>query len=186
MWLVKNNLEKVGLVMGYAMFANRKLYYTNLVFQLQSQIDNITQQKQSLLNLSANIADGQITIDELASDPTNLSNYYEFLEGVDAYENTDDEDGGCATTVSDIGSIAVDSGYDEEDLESIAELLNTACSTEYAKVYQKQLESEENQLDLQQQRLESKLTAAQNQLEAVEEAEGDAIEAATPKYNGVS
>ncbi len=171
--------------MGYALFARRKIYYTNLVNELNQKIDNITQQKQSLLNLSANVADGSVTIDEIAADPTNLSNYVDFLEGVEAYENTDDADGGAATSISTIGDLAVDNGYSEEELQSIAELLNSACSTKYAEVYEKQLEAQENQLDLQQKRLETQLTAAQSQLESVEQAEGDAIENATPKYSGV-
>ena len=38
---------------------------------------------------------------------------------------------------------------------------------------------------MQQKKIESQLSAAQSQLQAVEEAEGQAIEKATPKYNGV-
>ena len=39
--------------------------------------------------------------------------------------------------------------------------------------------------DIQQKKIETQLTAAQSQLQAVEQAEGKAIENATPKFAGV-
>ena len=167
--------------MGYALFANRKIYYTNLIFTLQSKLDNIMQQKNSLLTFSANIADGKLTVDEIASDATNFNNYAEYLQGADAYLNTDE----VQDTVGEIGSIATETNESEEYLATIAELLNTSVNEEYARQYNKKLEVLENQLDMQQKKIETQLSAAQSQLQAVEEAEGQAIEKATPKYNGV-
>jgi hypothetical protein len=171
--------------MAYALFANRKLYYTNLVFTLQSQLDNISQQKQSLLNFSGNIADGKITVEEIAADPTNFNNYSEYLQGADAYINTADDEGGAATSIGEIGSMAAEQNNSEDYLATIAEMLNESVNEEYAKQYSKKLEAVENQLDLQQQKIETKLSVAEKQLEAVESAEGDAIDKATPKYTGV-
>ncbi len=171
--------------MGYALFANRKLFYTNLVFSLQQKLDNISQQRQSLINFSANISDGKVTVDEIASDPTNFGNYAEYLQGSDAYMNTDDADGGAGSTITAIGDFASAQGYSEEQMQAIANLLNESVSEEYAKQYSKKLEAVDNQLDLEQKKIETKLTAAQKQLEAVEEAEGQAIEKATPKYSGI-
>ena len=171
--------------MGYALFANRKIYYTNLVFTLQSKLDNIMQQKQSLLNFSANISDGKVTIEEIASDATNFNNYAEYLQGADAYINTPDDEGGAATSIGEIGAMAADQNNSEEYLAAIAEMLNQSVNEEYAKQYNKKLEAVENQLDMQQKKIESQLSVAQSQLQAVEEAEGQAIEKATPKYNGV-
>lgn len=171
--------------MGYALFANRKIFYTNLVFTLQSKLDNIMQQKQSLLNFSSNIADGVVTVEELAGDASNFNNYSEFLQGADAYINTPDSEGGAASSIGEIGSIAANQNQSEEYLASIAEMLNTSVNEKYAQQYSKRLEAMENQLDMQQKRIESKLTVAQSQLQAVEQAEAKAIENATPKYNGV-
>lgn len=171
--------------MGYALFANRKLYYTNLVFTLQSKLDNISQQRQSLLNFSANISDGKVTTDEIASDASNFGNYAEFLQGADAYINTDDADGGAASTITSIGDFASAQGYSEEQMATIAELLNESVNETYARQYAKKLEAVENQLDMQQKKIETQLTAAQQQLQAVEQAEGQAIQAATPKYSGI-
>ena len=171
--------------MGYALFANRKIYYTNLVFTLQSKLDNIMQQKQSLLNFSANIADGKVTIEEIANDPTNYNNYTNFLLGIDSYIVTADDEGGAATTIGEIGAMATEYNSDEEYLASIAEMLNQSVSEKFAQSFNKKLEAVENQLDMQQKKIESQLSVAQSQLQAVEEAEGQAIEKATPKYNGV-
>ena len=171
--------------MGYALFANRKIFYTNLVFTLQSKLDNIMQQKQSLLNFSANISDGKVTIEEIASDPTNFNNYAEYLQGADEYINTPDDEGGCATTMGEVGAMAAEYNSDEDYLASIAELLNQPANEKYAQQYNKKLEAIEVQLDMQQKKIESQLSVAQKQLEAVEEAEGQAIEKSTPKYNGV-
>ncbi len=171
--------------MGYALFANRKIYYTNLVFTLQSKLDNIMQQKQSILNFSANIADGKVTVDEIAGDATNFNNYAEYLQGADAYVNTADDEGGAATSIGEIGSMAASQNNNEEYLASIAELLNQSVNEEYSKQYNKKLEALENQLDMQQKKLETQLSVAQSQLQAVEQAEGQAIQNATPKYNGV-
>ncbi len=172
--------------MGYALFAHRKIFYTNLVFTLQSKLDNIMQQKQSMLTFSANIADGKVTVDEMAQDATNFRNYGEFLTGAQAYIDTADEDGGAGTTISEIGSMAAEQNNSEEYLAAIAEMLNQTVNEKYAQAYNKKLEAIENQLDMEQKKIETKLTAAQKELEAVEEAEGQAIDKATPKYNGVS
>ncbi len=171
--------------MGYSLFANRKIYYTNLLFTLQSKLDNIMQQKNSLLTFSANISDGKITVEEIASDPTNFNNYAEYLQGADAYINTADDEGGAATSIGEIGSMAAEQNDSEEYLAAIAEMLNSAVNEEYAKQYSKKLEVLENELDMQQEKLETQISAVQSQLEAVEDAEGDAIERSTPKYSGV-
>lgn len=171
--------------MGYALFARRKIYYTNLIFTLQSQLDNITQQKNKMISFAANISDGKVTVDEIANDPTNFNNYSEFLQGADAYVNTADDEGGAATSIGEIGSMAANQNNSEEYLASIAEMLNTSVNQEYANQYAKKIEALENQLDLQQKRIETKLSAAEKQLQAVEEAEGQAIERSTPKFNGV-
>ena len=133
--------------MGYALFANRKIYYTHLIFTLQSKLDNIMMQKQSMLNFSANIADGKITVEEIASDPTNFNNYSEYLAGADAYINKADDEGGAATSIGEIGALAQEQNNSEEYLAAIAEMLNQSVNEEYAKQYNKKLEALENQLE---------------------------------------
>ncbi len=172
--------------MAYALFANRKIYYTNLVFTLQQKLDNISQQKQSLLNFSANISDGVVTVDEIASDATNYNNYTNFLAGADAYASTADDEGGAATTTGAIGDLALAQNDSEEYIQAVAEMINQSVNTAYAKQYSKQLEAQENELDMQQKKIETQLTAAQQELQSIEQAEGNAISQATPKYSGVA
>ncbi len=172
--------------MGYALFANRKIYYTNLIYTLQQQLDNISQQKQSLLNFSANISDGVVTVEEIAGDATNYNNYCEYLAGAEEYATLSDDEGGSATTTGAIGELALNQNDSEEYLAAIAEMLNTSVNEAYAKQYSKQLEAQENQLDMQMEKIETQLTVAQQELESVEQAEGDAIERSVPKYSGVA
>ena len=172
--------------MGYALFAHRKIFYTNLVFTLQSKLDNIMQQKQSILTFSANIADGQVTVEEMAQDASNFGNYGEFLLGAQEYIEKADADGGAGTTVSEMGSLAAEQNNSEEYLAAIADMLNQVVNERYAQGYNKKLEAIENQLDMEQKKIETKLTAAQQELQAIEDAEGQAIEKAQPKYSGVS
>lgn len=171
--------------MAYGLFCRKKIYLTNLVFTLQTQLDNIMDQKQKMLNFTANIADGKVTADELANDPTNFNNYAEFLMSYDAFVNTSDDEGGSATTVGNIGSIAMEENNSEAYMAAIAEMLNQSVSQEYAQQYSKKMDALENQLDMQQKRIETKLAAAEKQLQAVEDAEKSAIERSTPKYDGV-
>lgn len=183
--LVKKTLEKGRLVMAYGLFCSKKIYLTNLIFTLQSQLNNIMYQKQKMLEFSANIADGKVTAEELAGDPTNFNNYSDFLMGYDAFINTSDDEGGAASTIGSIGSVAMEENSNEDYLAAIAEMLNQSVSTEYAQQYSKKIEALENQYDMQQQKIETKLSAAEKDLESTKDAEAKAIDRATPKYDGV-
>lgn len=169
--------------MGYSLFTSRKIFYCNMVSNINSQLDSIAQAKMNLMTLTANIADGKITVDEIASDPMNFNNYLGFIQGSDAFKQSE-QGGGSA--VSSIGGFLSGQEYSEQDAIAIAELLDQSLGSEYAKVQSKKLAAEENKLDLQQKRLETKLTAAQQQLQAIQEAEGRAIQNATPKYAGLA
>ena len=183
--LVKKTLEKGRLVMAYGLFCSKKIYLTNLIFTLQSQLNNIMYQKQKMLEFSANIADGKVTAEELAGDPTNFNNYSDFLMGYDAFINTSDDEGGAASTIGSIGSVAMEENSNEDYLAAIAEMLNQSVSTEYAQQYSKKIEALENQYDMQQQKIETKLSAAEKDLESTKDAEAKAIDRSTPKYDGV-
>ena len=169
--------------MAYAMFTHQKISLTNRIFLLQQQLNNIMDQKQKLLNFSANIADGVVTVEEMASDPTNIKNYGDFVQSYLAWKQKPDAEGGCANSLATIGGL--NTSTDEATIAALAEVLETSVSTEYARAYQKKLDAIENQFDMQQQRIQTKLSAAEKQLEQVEQAEAKAIDRATPKYDGV-
>mgnify|MGYP006916313689 CR=1 FL=1 len=172
--------------MGYALFASRKIYYTNLINELQQKLDNISQQKQSLTNFNANISDGLVTVEELAGDAANFNNYQQYIAGADEYINKADAEGGAATSIAQVGSLAAEKSTDPAYLASVAEQLNKTVSQQYAQQYAKQLAATENQLDMQQKKIETQLTVAEQELEAVEQAEGKEIQKATPKYSGIA
>lgn len=169
--------------MGYSLFTSRKLFYCNMISMINSQLDTIAQAKMNLMTLSANIADGKITAEEIASDPMNLNNYIGFIQGSDAFKQSEEGGGSAAGVVSDLMN---EKQYSKEDFDAIAKLLDESLGAEYAKVQSKRLAAEETKLDLQQKRLETKLTAAQQQLQQIQEAEGRAIESATPRYAGLA
>jgi len=169
--------------MGYALFANRKIYYVNLVNEIQMQLDSIAQQKQNLLNFNASISDGHVTLDEALSDPLNFSSYKNFMTM--AEQKTAESIGFLAGDA--IASKKSQTGQEPsaEEKNYITQQARNQLYREFAKDYSKLLAAQENQLDMQQKRLETKLTAAQQQLQAVEQAEGQAIQQATPKYSGL-
>lgn len=166
--------------MAYGIFTSRKISLTNQIFNLQQQLNNIMDQKQKMLNFSANIADGKITAEEMATDPTNVLNYSDFVSSYKAWLETPDSEGGCATSLGQITASTTDTSNG-----AIAEILEASVSIEYAKIYQKKLDAVENQLDMQQNKIQTKLAALEKDLEQVEQAEAKAIDRATPKYDGV-
>ena len=178
--LVKSN--KGRLVMGYALFANRKLFYTHLVHQLQTELDMVTRKKMNLLTYSANLSDGAVTWEEMASDADNYYLYKNFLACCQARNDSDES---IQSVFDEILTGAANDGCSEEDIQLFRQAIENSANVQYSQQITKQLEAQEEQLDLQQQKIQSELTVAQSQLQAVEQAEAKAIERATPKYNGV-
>ncbi len=168
--------------MGYALFANRKIYLTNQIFLLQSTLDNIERQKYDLLTFSANIADGEVTIEEIASDAGNYATYATYLKGAQAYKETDE---GVQNTAQGINGLATDQGYDEATMLMINEMIGQQVDEKYAQQVSKQLEAKEAKLDAQMKRIETQISAVQSELQSVEQAEAESISRATPKYKGV-
>ncbi len=174
--------------MGYALFANRKIYLTNQLNMLQLQLDSIMQQKSNLLQFSANIADGYITAEEMASDASNMPYYENYFMGLDQYGNSDqvnEASGRVADQArSELGGNS-DAVTEQSYLMNIQSLFDQEVREKYAEAQMKQVAVQENKLDMQQKKLETQISAVQTQLKAVEEAEGQAIQNATPKFNGV-
>lgn len=176
--------------MGYALFSSRKLYYTDLIFQLQQKLDKIAQERQDLLEYSSSIADGVVTSDELANDLGNMDNYAQYNAGLQQYQlanpfmaSTTDENGN--TTSIDIATYIYGENATAEQQILAQQYYNNSLAEKYAQNIQKQLNAIDNKLEIQQKKIETQLSAAQSQLQAVESAEGQAIQSATPKFTGV-
>ncbi len=174
--------------MGYALFANRKIFLTNSLNMLQLQLDAIMQQKQSLLQFSANIADGYVTAEEMASDASNMPYYENYFMGLDQYGSSDQVNEASGRVADqargELGENS-DAVTEQSYLMNIQSLFDQEVREKYSEAEMKKIAVQENKLDMQQKKLETQISAVQNQLKAVEEAEGQAIERSTPKYNGV-
>lgn len=175
--------------MGYALFAAQKINYSNLIFNYQMQLNEISEQRLQLTEFIANISDGNVSMDEILSDPTNTSSYLAYMEDCNSYidENIsgNEERGIAAAPLENAAESYYGENYTSEQLAQIESAYRQSYANEYSKYYQKQLEVEDQKLESKQKKIETKLTAAQKQLEAVEQAEGNAINSATPKYAGI-
>lgn len=174
--------------MGYALFANRKLVLTNTVNMLQLQLDQIMMQRNNLTQFSANICDGYLTAEEMVGDATNLTSYQAFLKGLNAYANSDqvmEAQGQLNDYTTEEVNQMNDSVQEQQYLFNMQSLFDREVREKYAEAEMKKIAVQENKLEMQQKKIETQLTKAQNDLKAVEEAEGQAIQNATPKFAGL-
>lgn len=162
--------------MGYALFAQRKLVLTG-------QINYVSLQQTQRSNEQYILATNTLSLQQqLTSLQTNqalqLSKYYKDLSNVgkdpetgEALEDFSDDDfTNARNSINDI--IKQKENEFEAELDEINRQIYMVGIKEKA-------------VELQVKNLDTKLSALQKQLEAVEEAEGSAIDRATPKFNGV-
>lgn len=145
--------------MGYALFTARKLSLTARVNNLNAQLAVISNQRDSLTNqISAKQTAANLRTAQAKADAANK--YASIMNGNDekAKENAE----------ADYNKTIADN-----------EVANSMSNLEI-----QALESKDNALDNSQKSIQTRLTAAQKELEAVEKAEESAIGHATPKYAG--
>jgi len=146
--------------MGYALFANRKLV---LDAQLNCAQLQQTQRSNEQYNLAINsLGLSQQLSSQQASQAGELAAEYEKL----ANAGSDDERDKINATIQKL--------MQEHKQE------NDAINQQIYEVGVK-----EQAIELEVKRLDTMVTALQQQLEAVEQAEGDAVKRATPKFKGV-
>lgn len=146
--------------MGYALFAQRKLV-------LDGQLNNAQLQQTQRSNEQYKLATQTLSLQQQltsmnAAQSLELSSLYEKLSG-----QTDEN---ARATIND--------EIKKKELEFEHEV--DAINRDIYKV-----SVMENALEMEVKRLDTMVTALQKQLEAVEQAEGAAIDRATPKYKGV-
>ncbi len=171
--------------MGYALFANRKLVLTNTVNMLQMQLDSIMMQKNSLLQFSANIADGALTAEELASDATNMPYYESFSNRLAEFASGEEVMDAAGRVNENAHAQNPNAATDDAYMINIQTLFDESVRKKFVEAEMKKVAVQENMLEIQQKKIETQLTKAQNDLKAVEEAEGQAIQNATPKFAGL-
>ncbi len=147
--------------MGYALFAQRKVV-------LDGQLNALELQQTQRSNEQYNLATQTLSLNQQmasmqASQSTELADKYEELAQADGEEAR--------------ASINAEIRGMEEDFQAELDEINR----EIYKVSVK-----ENIVEMQVKRLDTMVTAVQKELEAVEDAEGEAINRATPKFKGVA
>ena len=176
--------------MGYALFANRKIMYSNMIFYLQMQLNQLSEERMDNMIFTSNIADGELTDQEIFEDAGNIGMYTDYVLNEDAYVNAKYNE--YKFTNSDGVAISAGQYYygrtsvtEEEELAAQA-YYKDILRKEYADELLEKFEIEDHRLEQKISQIETKITVLQKNLEKVEEQEGKAIDAATPNYGGVA
>lgn len=194
--------------MGYALFAQRKVQLTgnlNTVSLMQTQRSN---EQYALatqtLSLNQQLSSLQVAQSQELSELYDLlANSNEAGIDIDEYLNEDvivgkNDDGTDKTkkrsqviskSTSDFLNTFKNSGrtLDRDAIEAEIEARELEYQKEQDYINRKiyLVSVKENAIEMEVKRLDTQISAIQQQLKAVEEAEGSAIERATPKFNGV-
>lgn len=145
--------------MGYALFAQRKIVLDGELNSVQLQQTQRSNEQYALATKTLSLNQQLTSIS--AAQSSELADLYAQL-----------------------------SSSDSDDRESINALINSKQQEFDAELDQinrqiYEVSVKENAIEMEVKRLDTMVTTLQQQLEAVEEAEGQAIERATPKFNGV-
>ena len=170
--------------MGYALFAQRKIQLTgnlNLVTLQQTQRSN----EQYLLATQTLSLQQQMTSIQSAQS-LELAELYELLansteEGLDEDFDPDQDE------FSDFANELIDDDANREQINAAIQQKEAEFEAELDQMNRQiyLVSVKENAIEMEVKRLDTQVSSLQKQLEAVEEAEGSAIDRATPKFKGV-
>ena len=170
--------------MGYALFAQRKVQLTgnlNLVTLQQTQRSN----EQYLLATQTLSLQQQMTSIQSAQS-LELAELYELLansteEGLDEDFDPDQDE------FSDFANELIDDDANREQINAAIQQKEAEFEAELDQMNRQiyLVSVKENAIEMEVKRLDTQVSSLQKQLEAVEEAEGSAIDRATPKFKGV-
>lgn len=152
--------------MGYAIFAARKLMLTNRVNNLNFRIMCLSQQQQSLADISGRMQQyfGMLS--------TNASN--DMMQQMMAMQSGQQFNSGAMGAFGNLlgmgGNMMAGMYNQQQQISAMSQLML------------KPVADAENQIECERKRLETQLAAAQKELEKVEQAEEKAIERSAPKY----
>ena len=186
--------------MGYALFAQRKIV-------LDGQLNSAQLQQTQRSNEQYKLATQTLSLQQQMTSMTSSQSYelslkYEELARVGQYYNTTDDqwdnkyerqsDGTYKNVQTGQTGISSDTVQDEMEEE------RSRINAEIKRIEQENqaelddinrqiylVAVKETAVEMEVKRLDTMVSALQKQLEAVEEAEGKAIDRATPKFNGV-
>ena len=146
--------------MGYALFAQRKLVLDGQLNSAQLQQTQRSNEQYALATQTLNL--NQQLTSMSASQAGELAGLYEQLAEADG--------------TTQRNRINAQIQQKQQEYEQEVDSINR-------EIYQ--VSVKENAIEMEVKRLDTMVTTLQKQLEAVEEAEGSAIDRATPKFNGV-
>ena len=146
--------------MGYALFAQRKLVLDGQLNSAQLQQTQRSNEQYALATQTLNL--NQQLTSMSASQAGELAGLYEQLAEADG--------------TTQRNTINAQIQQKQQEYEQEVDSINR-------EIYQ--VSVKENAIEMEVKRLDTMVTTLQKQLEAVEEAEGSAIDRATPKFNGV-
>ena len=146
--------------MGYALFAQRKLVLDGQLNSAQLQQTQRSNEQYALATQTLNL--NQQLTSMSASQAGELAGLYEQLAEADG--------------TTQRNTINAQIQQKQQEYEQETDSINR-------EIYQ--VSVKENAIEMEVKRLDTMVTTLQKQLEAVEEAEGSAIDRATPKFNGV-
>ena len=146
--------------MGYALFAQRKLVLDGQLNNAQLQQTQRSNEQYKLATQTLNLQQELTSLN--SSQSTELAKMYEDLANA-----TDDN-----ARASVQAKITAKEKYYEQEIDKMNR-----------QIYQ--VSVKENAIEMEVKRLDTQVTALQKQLEATEQAEGGAVNRATPKFGGV-
>ena len=146
--------------MGYALFAQRKLVLDGQLNSAQLQQTQRSNEQYALATQTLSLQQQLTSMN--ASQSGELAALYEQLAEADGTAQRD--------------SINAQIQQKQQEFEQEIDSINR-------EIYE--VSVKENAIEMEVKRLDTMVTTLQKQLEAVEEAEGSAIDRATPKFNGV-
>ena len=146
--------------MGYALFAQRKLVLDGQLNNAQLQQTQRSNEQYKLATQTLNLQQELTSLN--SSQSTELAKMYEDLANA-----TDDN-----ARASVQAKITAKEKYYEQEIDKMNR-----------QIYQ--VSVKENAIEMEVKRLDTQVTALQKQMEATEQAEGGAVNRATPKFGGV-
>ena len=192
--------------MGYALFAQRKVCLTSQLNMVQLQQ---TQRSNEQYLLSTRTLSLQQQLSSVQSSQSlQLAELYELMAGVESdgfsdaimekYKGKNKDGSEFSKTAKDIIDAEQADKYEGDANESKSVKLRNAINDKIKQLEKEQqaeidkinrdiylVSVKENAIEMQVKSLDTQVSAIQKQLEAVEEAEGSAIDRATPKFKGV-
>lgn len=168
----------------YAIFTMRKLMLTNRINSIQLKMMEISQKTMDLASYSANIADGNVSIEELANSSASIYQRQMLFNQVNGANANVQADAAMQNLIASGGIANAQASGAEVNLNSLFTSFYQNAMKSAAENEQKKISVMEKELDQQRLKLETQLQAAQKELEQVEQAETKGIEMSTPKYSG--